>query len=116
MGSEGSVLPTSFHKDHNANIYTVVFGEKYFLLLPLTKHHHIYIRNYLAVNYVADEEQEGNELEMNQLRLKLELEEPERIVPWSSVDPYPSSPKETVVRVSSFLLYFDGSRPLHCTV
>ncbi|EEC84781.1 hypothetical protein OsI_31822 [Oryza sativa Indica Group] len=55
----------------------------------------------------------GHEAE---LRLKLELEEPERIVPWSSVDPYPPSPEEAAAQASSFPLYFEGPRPIRCTV
>uniref|UniRef100_J3MYL9 JmjC domain-containing protein n=1 Tax=Oryza brachyantha TaxID=4533 RepID=J3MYL9_ORYBR len=101
---------TSFHKDHYDNIYVVVSGEKHFLLLPPTEHHRLYVRDYPAARYVAEPEGEGDPT------LKLELEEPERIVPWSSVDPYPPSPEETAAQVSSFPLYFEGPRPIHCTV
>lgn len=99
---------TSFHKDHYDNIYVVVSGEKHFLLLPPTEHHRLYVRDYPAAHYAAEDEAE--------LRLKLELEEPERIVPWSSVDPYPPSPEEAAAQASSFPLYFEGPRPIRCTV
>uniref|UniRef100_A0A0D9XF04 JmjC domain-containing protein n=1 Tax=Leersia perrieri TaxID=77586 RepID=A0A0D9XF04_9ORYZ len=108
---------TSFHKDHYDNIYAVVSGEKHFILLPPTEHHRLYIRDYPAASYIAEEEEEeGDELELNRLRLRLELEDPERIVPWSSVDPYPPSPEEAVAQASSFPLYFDGPAPIRCTV
>ncbi|CAD6218748.1 unnamed protein product [Miscanthus lutarioriparius] len=92
---------TSFHKDHYDNIYVVVSGEKHFLLLPPTEHHRLYVRNYPAAHYVAAEQDSEGE---RQLRLKLEMEEPERIVPWSSVDPCSASPEEMAVQASSFPL------------
>jgi len=46
---------------------------------------------------------------------KLEVEEPVRHVPWSSVDPYPSPEKEASERLK-FPLFFDGPKPFHCTV
>jgi peptidyl-lysine (3S)-dioxygenase / protease len=105
IGNSHSV--TSFHKDHYDNIYVVVSGEKHFLLLPPTEHHRLYISDYPAAQYVAaDQEAEGE----RQLRLKLQMEEPERMVPWSSVDPYPAA------QASSFPLYFDGPAPIRCTV
>ncbi|KAM0904429.1 hypothetical protein ACQ4PT_018011 [Festuca glaucescens] len=108
IGNSCSV--TSFHKDHYDNIYVVLSGEKHFLLLLPTEHHRLYIRDYPAARYVA--EQETEEVP----RLKLEIEEPARIVPWSSVDPYPASPEEMAAQISSFLLYFKGPRPIRCTV
>ncbi|XP_051188363.1 lysine-specific demethylase JMJ32 [Lolium perenne] len=108
IGNSCSV--TSFHKDHYDNIYVVLSGEKHFLLLPPTEHHRLYIRDYPAACYVAGQETEEVP------RLKLEMEEPERIVPWSSVDPYPASPEEMAAQASSFPLYFKGPRPIHCTV
>jgi peptidyl-lysine (3S)-dioxygenase / protease len=111
IGNAHSV--TSFHKDHYDNIYVVLSGEKHFLLLPPTEHHRLYVRDYPAARYVATEQ--GSE-EEPQLRLKLEMEEPERIVPWSSVDPCPASPEEMAMQASSFPLYFDGPAPIRCTV
>ncbi|KAL6655356.1 hypothetical protein ACP70R_006182 [Stipagrostis hirtigluma subsp. patula] len=111
VGNASSV--TSFHKDHYDNIYVVVSGEKHFLLLPPTEHHRLYVRDYPAARYVAAEKEPEGE---NQLRLKLEMEEPERMVPWSSVDPYPASPEEMATQASSFPLYFDGPAPIRCTV
>ncbi|KAG8049828.1 hypothetical protein GUJ93_ZPchr0009g951 [Zizania palustris] len=59
IGSASS--QTSFHKDHYDNIYVVVSGEKHFLLLPPTEHHRLYVRDYPAARYVAEqEEQEGS--------------------------------------------------------
>lgn len=42
---------TSFHKDHYENLYTVVSGQKHFLLLPPTDVHRMYIRQYPAAHY-----------------------------------------------------------------
>ncbi|CAN6218131.1 unnamed protein product [Urochloa humidicola] len=115
IGNAHSV--TSFHKDHYDNIYAVVSGEKHFLLLPPTEHHRLYIRDYPAAHYVAEEEEKDAEGEHQQLmRLKLEMEDPERIVPWSSVDPCPGTPEEMAAQVSAFPLYFDGPAPIRCTV
>jgi peptidyl-lysine (3S)-dioxygenase / protease len=111
IGNSHSV--TSFHKDHYDNIYVVVSGEKHFLLLPPTEHHRLYIRDYPAAQYVAAEQEAEGE---HQLRLKLQMEEPERMVPWSSVNPYPASQEEITVQASSFPLYFDGPAPIRCTV
>lgn len=111
IGNAHSV--TSFHKDHYDNIYAVVSGEKHFLLLPPTEHHRLYVRDYPAAHYVAEEEDAGGE---HQMRLKLELDEPQRFVPWSSVDPCPASPEEMAAQASSFPLYFDGPAPIRCTV
>nr|CAJ26373.1 putative phospholipase [Brachypodium sylvaticum] len=109
IGNSCSV--TSFHKDHYDNVYAVLSGEKHFLLLPPTEHHRLYVRDYPAARYVTE-----NEGEEELTGLKLEMEEPERIVPWSSVDPNPSSPEEMAAQVSSFPLYFEGPRPIRCTV
>ncbi|KAL6844788.1 hypothetical protein ACP4OV_025447 [Aristida adscensionis] len=109
VGNARSV--TSFHKDHYDNIYAVVSGEKHFLLLPPAEHHRLYVRDYPAARYVAadaEQEPEGK----NHPRLTLELEEPGRMVPWSSVDPCPASPEEA----AAFPLYFDGPPPIRCTV
>ncbi|CAL5063769.1 unnamed protein product [Urochloa decumbens] len=111
IGNAHSV--TSFHKDHYDNIYAVVSGEKHFLLLPPTEHHRVYVRDYPAAHYVAEEDAGGKH---QQLRLKLEMDEPERIVPWSSVDPCPGSPEEMAAQASAFPLYFDGPAPIRCTV
>ncbi|PUZ71240.1 hypothetical protein GQ55_2G298900 [Panicum hallii var. hallii] len=111
IGNAHSV--TSFHKDHYDNIYVVVSGEKHFLLLPPTEHHRLYVRDYPAAHYVAEEKDTDGE---HQVRLKLEMEEPGRIVPWSSVDPCPGSPEEMAAQASSFPLYFDGPAPIRCTV
>lgn len=43
---------------------------------------------------------------------KLEMEEPERYVPWCSVDPFTSDEGER----DKFSLYFKGSKPFECTV
>ncbi|XP_062199828.1 lysine-specific demethylase JMJ32 [Phragmites australis] len=110
IGNSHSV--TSFHKDHYDNIYVVVSGEKHFLLLPPTEHHRLYVRDYPAARYVSAEQEAEGKL----LKLKLEMEEPERMVPWSSVDPYPASPGEMAAQASSFPLYFDGPAPIRCTV
>ncbi|KAK3133661.1 hypothetical protein QOZ80_6AG0539440 [Eleusine coracana subsp. coracana] len=112
IGNAHSV--TSFHKDHYDNIYAVVSGEKHFFLLPPTEHHRLYIRDYPAASYVpaqAEQEAEGEEQQLT--RLKLQIEEPQRMVPWSSVDPYPASLEE---EAASFPLYFDGPPPIRCTV
>lgn len=114
IGNAHSV--TSFHKDHYDNIYVVVSGEKHFLLLPPTEHHRLYIREYLAASYAPAEAGQEAQGEEHQLRLKLQMEEPERMVPWSSVDPYPASPEEMAAQASSFPLYFDGPAPIRCTV
>ncbi|KAF8781006.1 hypothetical protein HU200_000975 [Digitaria exilis] len=111
IGNAHSV--TSFHKDHYDNIYVVVSGEKHFLLLPPTEHHRLYVRDYPAAHYVVT----GKDAEVeHQLSLRLEMEEPHRMVPWSSVDPYPASPEEMAEQASSFPLYFDGPAPIRCTV
>lgn len=50
------------------------------------------------------------------MKLELELEEPEKIVPWCSVDPYPASDEILAEQISSFPLYFNGPNPFKCTV
>ncbi|EOY32967.1 2-oxoglutarate and Fe(II)-dependent oxygenase superfamily protein isoform 1 [Theobroma cacao] len=95
---------TSFHKDHYENLYAVVSGEKHFLLLPPTDVHRMYIRDYPAARYCYSEESG---------EFRLELEEPERRVPWCSVDPYPATGSE---ERSKFPLYFNGPKPFEVTV
>ncbi|PPD66633.1 hypothetical protein GOBAR_DD36485 [Gossypium barbadense] len=92
---------TSFHKDHYENLYAVVSGEKHFLLLPPTDVHRMYIKEYPAARYSYS--QENGEF-------RLEFEEPERYVPWSSVDPCPAraSLKQESLK---FPLYFNGPKP-----
>ncbi|KAJ3681605.1 hypothetical protein LUZ60_014178 [Juncus effusus] len=96
---------TSFHKDHYENLYTVITGSKHFVLLPPTEMHRLYVKLYPVANYV-----------MKDGKLELELEEGERMVPWCSVDPFPSSQEERDEQISSFPLYFDGPKPICCTV
>ncbi|TYJ18357.1 hypothetical protein E1A91_A09G118000v1 [Gossypium mustelinum] len=97
---------TSFHKDHYENLYAVVSGEKHFLLLPPTDVHRMYIKEYPAARYSYS--QENGEF-------RLEVEEPERYVPWSSVDPCPAraSLKQESLK---FPLYFNGPKPFEVTV
>ncbi|XVF47202.1 hypothetical protein PTKIN_Ptkin03bG0090100 [Pterospermum kingtungense] len=97
---------TSFHKDHYENLYAVVSGEKHFLLLPPTDVHRMYITEYPAARYSYS--QESGEF-------GLELEEPERCVPWCSVDPYPAEGSEEQEK-SKFPLYFKGPNTLDVTV
>ncbi|CAN0880827.1 Lysine-specific demethylase JMJ32 [Linum grandiflorum] len=97
---------TSFHKDHYENLYAVVSGEKHFVLLPPTDVHRMYIRNYPAAQYSYDTHGGG---------FRLEMDEPARHVPWCSVNPYPTPETEEAER-SKFPLYFNGSKPFHCTV
>ncbi|XP_022730777.1 jmjC domain-containing protein 7 isoform X1 [Durio zibethinus] len=97
---------TSFHKDHYENLYAVVSGEKHFLLLPPTDVHRMYIREYPAARYSYSEESG---------EFRLELEEPVRYVPWSSVNPYPATGNEEQER-SKFPLYFNGPKPFEVTV
>ncbi|XP_008797954.1 bifunctional peptidase and (3S)-lysyl hydroxylase Jmjd7 [Phoenix dactylifera] len=97
---------TSFHKDHYENLYAVITGEKHFLLLPPTDVHRLYVRHYPAAHYVLDD---GGEL-------RLELEQPERQVPWCSVDPYPETAEALAEQREAFPLYFDGPKPFECTV
>ncbi|TQE13658.1 hypothetical protein C1H46_000665 [Malus baccata] len=97
---------TSFHKDHYENLYAVVTGQKHFLLLPPTDVHRMYIRDYPSAQYSYSHDTG---------EFTLELEKPDRYVPWCSVDPYPS-PEDRDKQLSSFPLYFDGPKPFHCTV
>lgn len=99
---------TSFHKDHYENLYTVVSGQKHFLLLPPTDVHRMYIRQYPAAHYSY---YRVNDVE----RSTLELEEPVRYVPWCSVNPYPS-PETRESEMAKFPLYFNGPKPFECTV
>ncbi|THU65041.1 hypothetical protein C4D60_Mb01t32950 [Musa balbisiana] len=103
---------TSFHKDHYENLYVVVTGKKHFLLLPPTEAHRLYVRSYPAAQYVARTSSSSEEMG----ELKLEMLEPETLVPWCSVDPYPPSPEAMAEHRSSFPLYFEGPRPFECTV
>lgn len=91
---------TSFHKDHYENLYAVVSGEKHFLLLPPTEQHRLYVRHFPSAQYTRFNSQTGE--------LKLEMEQPERLVPWCTVDP--TNP------LLSFPLYSKGPKPFHCTV
>ncbi|WOK95769.1 hypothetical protein Cni_G04476 [Canna indica] len=104
---------TSFHKDHYENLYVVVTGEKHFLLLPPTEAHRLYVRSYPAAQYVTTPSSSSSE-EMGEL--KLEVMEPETLVPWCSVDPYPPSPEDVAKQRSRFPLYFEGAKPFECTV
>ncbi|CAI9784678.1 unnamed protein product [Fraxinus pennsylvanica] len=97
---------TSFHKDHYENLYAVVTGEKHFLLLPPTDFHRMYIREYPAARYHYHKDTG---------EFTLELEDPIRAVPWSSVDPYPSH-EEKRGEVDKFPLYFNGPKPFEVTV
>lgn len=97
---------TSFHKDHYENLYAVVTGEKHFLLLPPTDFHRMYIREYPAARYHYHKDTG---------EFTLELEDPIRDVPWSSVDPYPSH-EEKRGEVDKFPLYFNGPKPFEVTV
>ncbi|KAL8151459.1 hypothetical protein V2J09_021267 [Rumex salicifolius] len=103
---------TSFHKDHYENLYAVVSGEKHFLLLPPTDVHRMYIRPYPAAHYsyrkVVVPLYESGEF-------SLELEDPVRHVPWSSVNPYPS-PEDKEKEMNDYPLYFRGPKPFECTV
>ncbi|XP_078442682.1 2-oxoglutarate (2OG) and Fe(II)-dependent oxygenase superfamily protein isoform X2 [Wolffia australiana] len=96
---------TSFHKDHYENLYAVVTGEKHFLLLPPTDVHRLYVRRYPAACYRHDCE-----------RLRLELEDPPRELPWCSVEPYPVTPEAAAMARKETPLYFDGPPPFQCTV
>eukprot|EP00268_Persea_americana_P043450 TRINITY_DN43682_c0_g1_i1.p1 TRINITY_DN43682_c0_g1~~TRINITY_DN43682_c0_g1_i1.p1 ORF type:complete len:392 (+),score=60.11 TRINITY_DN43682_c0_g1_i1:51-1226(+) len=98
---------TSFHKDHYENLYAVISGEKHFLLLPPTDVHRMYILQYPAARYSFN--QETGEF-------SLKLEKPLRYVPWSSVDPYPSSSSIEQRQRSMFPRYFSGPKPFECTV
>ncbi|KAK8914254.1 hypothetical protein KSP39_PZI024508 [Platanthera zijinensis] len=91
---------TSFHKDHYENLYVVITGEKHFLLLPPTDLHRLYIRSYPAARYIISPENG---------ELTLELEKPERRVPWCSVDPFPSSPEVMARQMDSFPLPAAGA-------
>ncbi|RAL40385.1 hypothetical protein DM860_006455 [Cuscuta australis] len=97
---------TSFHKDHYENLYAVITGEKHFLLLPPTDVHRMYIREYPAAQYHYSQESK---------EFSLELEEPVRYVPWSSVNPYPS-PDVKEKEIAEFPLYFNGPKPFEVTV
>ncbi|XP_019055468.1 PREDICTED: jmjC domain-containing protein 7 isoform X2 [Nelumbo nucifera] len=97
---------TSFHKDHYENLYAVISGEKHFLLLPPTDLHRMYVREYPAAQYIYS--QDTGEF-------TLELEKPVRNVPWCSVNPYPSLSNEER-EISLYPLYFNGPKPLECTV
>ncbi|KAG1362831.1 hypothetical protein COCNU_10G010500 [Cocos nucifera] len=108
IGNERS--ETSFHKDHYENLYAVITGEKHFLLLPPTDVHRLYIRHYPAARYVLDDGKDATG------ELRLELEDPERQVPWCSVDPYPETAESMVEQREAFPLYFDGPKPFECTV
>ncbi|ONK72747.1 uncharacterized protein A4U43_C04F22750 [Asparagus officinalis] len=44
------------------------------------------------------------------------MEEPEREVPWCSVDPYPETEEEMARQRREFPMYFDGPEPFKCTV
>ncbi|KAH7687073.1 jumonji domain-containing protein 7 [Dioscorea alata] len=99
---------TSFHKDHYENIYAVITGEKHFLLLPPTELHRLYVRPYPAACYSS--------LSPITDGLRLELEQPERLVPWCSVDPYPPTKEAMDEQMSSFPLYFQGPKPFQFTV
>ncbi|XP_072963022.1 lysine-specific demethylase JMJ32 [Typha angustifolia] len=102
---------TSFHKDHYENLYAVITGEKHFLLLPPTEVHRLYVRPYPAARYISSSQSQDT----GEMMLKLEMEEPERMVPWCSVDPFP--PEDTAAAcMSSFPLYFDGPKPFECTI
>ncbi|KAI3996992.1 hypothetical protein MKX01_021268 [Papaver californicum] len=97
---------TSFHKDHYENLYAVITGEKHFLLLPPTDVHRLYVHNYPAARY---------SLSQDTGVLTLQLEEPRRLVPWCSVNPYPPAAIKDQ-EVSKFPLYFNGPKPSECTV
>ncbi|KAJ4850971.1 hypothetical protein Tsubulata_036237 [Turnera subulata] len=97
---------TSFHKDHYENLYAVVSGEKHFLLLPPTDVHRMYIRPYPAAQYSYSHETG---------EFSLEVEQPTRFVPWSSVDPFPS-PETREAEMDKFPLYFRGPKPFQCTI
>ncbi|CAH1451726.1 unnamed protein product [Lactuca virosa] len=97
---------TSFHKDHYENLYAVVTGEKHFLLLPPTDVHRMYIREYPAAQYTYSEV--SGEFE-------LKLENPERYVPWCSVNPYPL-PKDKEKEMSKFPFYYNGPKPFEVTL
>ncbi|CAH9080738.1 unnamed protein product [Cuscuta epithymum] len=97
---------TSFHKDHYENLYAVITGEKHFLLLPPTDVHRMYIREYAAAQYHYSQES---------MEFSLELEDPVRYVPWSSVNPYPS-PDLKGKEIAEFPLYFNGPKPFEVTV
>lgn len=104
IGNEFS--ETSFHKDHYENLYAVVTGEKHFLLLPPTDVHRMYIQDYPAAKYCYCKDTG---------EFTLELEDPPRYVPWSSVDPYPSE-KDREREMAKYPLYFNGSKPFAVTV
>ncbi|KAB5540765.1 hypothetical protein DKX38_013739 [Salix brachista] len=97
---------TSFHKDHYENLYAVVSGEKQFLLLPPTDVHRMYIKEYPAAQYSYSSDTG---------EFRLELEKPQRYVPWCSVNPYPP-PETKETEMSKFPLYFNGPKPFHCTI
>ncbi|CBI29183.3 unnamed protein product, partial [Vitis vinifera] len=66
----------------------------------------MYIRQYPAAHYSFSQDSG---------QLKLELDNPARNVPWCSVNPYPS-PETKDAEISQFPLYFNGPKPLECTV
>ncbi|KAJ0970975.1 hypothetical protein J5N97_018934 [Dioscorea zingiberensis] len=102
---------TSFHKDHYENLYAVVTGEKHFLLFPPTELHRLYVRPYPAACYSS-----VSGLSPETGGLRLELEEPERLVPWCSVDPCPPTKEAMDQQMSAFPLYFQGPKPFQCTI
>lgn len=46
---------------------------------------------------------------------KLDLEQPERYVPWCIVDPYPS-PENQEREIKKFPSFFNGPKPFECTI
>ncbi|KAM1007655.1 hypothetical protein EV1_004162 [Malus domestica] len=97
---------TSFHKEHSENLCAVVTGRRHFLLLPPTDVHLMDIRDYPSAQYSYSHDTG---------EFTLELEKPDRYVPWCSVNPYPS-PEDRDKQLSNFPLYFDGPKPFHCTL
>lgn len=48
--------------------------------------------------------------------MRLEVETPEREVPWCSVDPYPETEAAAERQRREFPMYFEGPGPFRCTV
>lgn len=76
------------------------------MLLPPTDLHRMYIREYPAAQYSYSQDAE---------EFRLELEDPIRYVPWSSVNLAPS-PENKKKEMDKFPLYFNGPKPFECTV
>ncbi|KAJ7548776.1 hypothetical protein O6H91_07G026400 [Diphasiastrum complanatum] len=104
IGNEKGV--TSFHKDHYENMYVMVAGEKHFTLLPPVDVHRLYVRSYPSASFKRSQDGKTFSIEKNL---------PIAMVPWASVDPYPSALKEEHA-IKLFPRYFQGELPFTCTL